>query len=188
STAGRGLQRAALWGGGCVISLSLLGWLLDRCTGWNWVSEPALHPVFAGLPRLSGSFSGSPERFGSYVVYWLTLLLAQPQLPRRHAGLALAGTALLLSMSYAWVGGLVLAAGHAPRLRRLALGAALLGVVVASVPIERGPCSEEVVGSCRALDVTHYLAIRLAPGQCRRLASAGRAITPYREAKRVSWL
>src|SRR6185295_383242 len=69
-----------------------------------------------------------------------------------------------------------------------ALGAALLGVVVASVPIERGPCSEEVVGSCRALDVTHYLAIRLAPGQCRRLASAGRAITPYREAKRVSWL
>ena len=182
------VRRAALWGGGLAISVSLLGWVLDRCTGWNWVSEPGQHPVFDGLPRLFGSFAGSPERFGSYVVYWLALVFASPLLPWRRALLALGALALLFSMSYALVGGLLLAAAHAPRLRGFALGAALLAVVAASVPITRGPASEEVFGSCRALDVSHYLAIRSAPGQCRRLSSAGRAITPYREAKRVSWL
>src|SRR4029078_12767488 len=98
------------------------------------------------------------------------------------ACLALGGVALLLSMSYAWVGGLLLAASRAPApLRRWAVGIALLAVLVASVPIVRGPESAELSGGCRTLDVSHYLALRLAPGRCRRIAREGRAVTAYQE-------
>lgn len=186
------VRRAAWLGGGSALGLGLLGWVLDLWMGSSRFSEHGLHPVFSGLPRLFGTFAGSPERLGSFTVYWLALVLATCAVEpawRRRGSLVLGGAALLLSMSYAWVGGMLLAASRVPgRLRRWAVGAALLAVLVASVPIVRGPESAESSGPCRALDVSHYLALRLAPGQCRRIARDGRALTAYREAKRVSWL
>jgi hypothetical protein len=186
------VRRAACWGGAAALGLGLLGWLLDLGTGSSRFSEHGLHPVFSGLPRLFGTFAGSPERLGSFTVYWLALVLAnsaaQPRACRRGL-LGVGAVALLLSMSYAWVGGMLLAGSRAPApLRRWAVGAALLAVLVASVPIVRGPESAELSGPCRTLDVSHYLALRLAPGRCRRIVSDGRAVTAYQEAKRVSWL
>jgi hypothetical protein len=189
---GVSVRQAALWGGAAALGLGVLGWALDLATGSSRFSEHGLHPVFSGLPRLFGTFAGSPERLGSFTVYWLAVVLATSRAEprwRRRGALALGGVALLLSMSYAWVGGMLLAASRAPaRLRRWAVGAALLAVLVASVPIVRGPESGELSGACRALDVSHYLALRLAPGRCQRIARDGRALTAYYEAKRVSWL
>ena len=192
------VRRAALWGGGLAISGSVAGWVLDQVTGHHWFSDPALHPLFDGLPRLFGTFAGSPQRQGSFVVYWLTLVLATPGAPwetelrrrtHHYASLGLGAIALLLSMSYAWMGALVLAAARAPqRLRAVALGVTLLAIVAASVPLTRGPRSAELAGPCRALDVSHYLALRIAAGQCRQVSESGRAITAYYEAKRVSAL
>jgi len=186
------VRRAAWVGGALALGLGLLGWALDLWTGSSRFSEHGLHPVFSGLPRLFGTFAGSPERLGSFTVYWLAMVLAgssDKSRRCRRGSLALGGVALLLSMSYAWVGGMLLAASRVPRrLRHWAVGAALLAVVCASVPIVRGPPSAELSGPCRALDVSHYLALRLAPGRCRRIAIEGRAVTAYQEAKRVSWL
>ncbi|HVZ31814.1 MAG TPA: hypothetical protein VG963_05280 [Polyangiaceae bacterium] len=186
------VRRAAWWGGGWALGLGLLGWAVDLCVGSSRFSEHGLHPVFSGLPRLFGTFAGSPERLGSFTVYWLALVLATgPRESRwcRQGALALGAAALLLSMSYAWVGGMLVAASRVPvRLRPWAVSAVLLAVLVASVPIVRGPESAELSGPCRELDVSHYLALRLAPRQCRRIAIGGRAVTAYQEAKRVSWL
>jgi hypothetical protein len=144
------------------------------------------------MPRLFGTFAGSPERLGSFTVYWLALVLSTSRAgPRwsRGGSLALGAAALLFSMSYAWVGGMLLAASRArARVRPWAVGAAVLTVLIASVPIVRGPESAELSGPCRGLDVSHFLALRLAPGRCRRIAVGGRALTAYQEAKRVSWL
>ncbi|MEY2935667.1 MAG: hypothetical protein RL033_6416 [Pseudomonadota bacterium] len=185
------LERAALAGGGLALGLSLLGWWLDRATGLSWFSDLAPHHVFAGLPRLFGTFGGSPQRCGSFAVYWLALLLAmRSSLPRRLWALALAvgASALLLSMSYAWLGGLVLAAVQLPRRWRTSmLVVAALAVGVASVPIHLGPESPPLRGPCPELDAQHLLAVYTGRGQCQRLSPSGRAITLYREAKRVSW-
>jgi hypothetical protein len=186
------VRRAARAGGALSLGLGLLGWALDLWMGSSRFSEHGLHPVFSGLPRLFGTFAGSPERLGSFTVYWLALVLAAPRDEPawgRRRSLVLGAVALLLSMSYAWVGGMLLAASRAPkRWRRGALAAVALAIVVASVPMLRGPAGAELSGRCRALDVSHYLALRLAPGRCQRIASAGRAVTAYREAQRVSWL
>lgn len=188
------LQRAALWGGGLALGLSLLGWGLDRATGLQWFSDSAPHHVFGGWPRLFGTLVGSPQRCGSFAVYWLALLLAVGPAPergqrlRRRLCLALAGCVLLLTLSYAWLGGAVLAAGHVVRRwRAVAVLAAALAVCAASVPIHVGPPSAELQGRCAELDARHLLAVRIARGQCRRLSFSGRALSLYWEAKRVSW-
>ena len=185
------LERAAFVGGGLALGMSVLGWWLDLATGLSWFSDPAPHHVFAGLPRLFGTLGGSPQRCGSFAVYWLVLLLARRgDLARRSWAVALTvGVgALLLSMSYAWLGGLVLAVAQVPRRWRTpALVAAALAVAAASVPIQLGPRSPPLRGACAELDAQHLLSVHTGRGQCQRLSPSGRALTLYSEAKRVSW-
>lgn len=188
------LERAALWGGGLALGLSVLGWGLDRATGLQWFSDTAPHHVFGGWPRLFGTLVGSPQRCGSFAVYWLALLLAarpasEPrQRLRRALALALGAAALSLTLSYAWLGGAVLAAGHVTRRwRGRALVAVALAVCAASFPIHVGPPSAELRGRCVELDARHLLAVRTGRGQCQRLSFSGRALSLYWEAKRVSW-
>jgi hypothetical protein len=122
-------------------------------------------------------------------LYLVVLSLATaPRLLSLVAGL-LSLIALALSMSFAWLGGALLAAWSAPRRLRVgALALVVAATLVASRPVLVGPVSAPRTGECDALDAEHYLVAPTAPGQCRRLSPDGRAITRYAEAKRAALL
>jgi hypothetical protein len=186
----RGLLQAALLGGALALGLALGGYTVDVVRGTHQFASSGSHPIFDGLPRLVATFGGSAQRAGNFAVYLLALALAAQdvaqRLVRRVAG-ALALAALVLSMSFAWLGGAALAALVLPeRWRRLGLGLLVLALLVASVPLLRGPESAAREGDCQALDAEHYLVVPRAPGQCLRLSDGGRAITRYAEAKRAA--
>jgi len=186
------VRRSALVGGTIALVASLAGWGADVALGLGKFSYEGAHPIFAQLPRLSGTFHGSPQRCGSFAVFYLcvVLSLAGTDTTRRRVlrwcG-AVGVLALLLSMSYAWVGGLMLAALAVPaRWRSRALTAAALVTLVASIPISIGPRSVAIQKGCHELDSDHYVVTVADPEHCTRPTRAGRAVTLYSEAKRAS--
>lgn len=128
------LEQIVAWGvrgGTWALGLSLVAYLVALWPG----SPPALdlfffrsaHPVFDGVPRVTGTMGTHAAWLGEYAVGLVALCLVDRQ-QGRTLPLLLGGLTLLLSFSFAWFGGLVLLAAWLRRERGARGSARVLGV------------------------------------------------------------
>jgi hypothetical protein len=114
------VERALVVGGLIAVAISAVGYALSFAVGaesflagFKFASD---NNVIDGWPRLTGTSGGQPERMGEHLVLLAAVLLARrARAPGRtpaieRAGLPLSAAALALTFSWAWVGGLTLAA------------------------------------------------------------------------------
>jgi hypothetical protein len=144
------------------------------------------HPIFPALPRMTGTFGTHAVWLGEYCILLLAVALgagkeAGSRLLRGGTALA-AASALLLSFSFAWLGGLVLAAAALLRhlsparsVRRIVwLGVAVVylaacWLVLVGMPLET---RVEAPRPCGELDRLHHVTRPTGPGRCAPVLSA----------------
>lgn len=184
----RRILRAAVIGGAASLTVGAIGFTAQLAGLAEGFALRQSHPVFDGLPRFTGTFGSSPQRLGQYLVTWLAIVAAS-DLVRRRALLVAGAAALAATMSFAWVGGLLLLVPVAHRRsRRLGWAAALAVVALTAVASHRmmvGPEGSPRTADCAALDVEHFIA-RVDDGRCTSIVRDGRRVTAYAEALRAS--
>ncbi len=111
-------------GGGLAAALiSLVGYIVvlltgDVVEGANSFIFVSKNPLFSYWPRLAGTFGISPQHLGEYQLVLLTVMLyyfgsdgISLAKWKKLVSITIAITLLLLTFSYAWIGGVVLGAG-----------------------------------------------------------------------------
>ncbi|HKO93300.1 MAG TPA: hypothetical protein VJU61_19225 [Polyangiaceae bacterium] len=185
---GARVQRGVLWGGGAALAVAVVGYLATL--GFGPIVRGAFvfrsqHPIFAQVPRMTGSFGAHAVWLGEYCLMLLAVAQgAGDSLCSRAARSSLgvvAAAALFLSFSFAWLGGGVLFAQSARFARwpgpwRHAAGAAFAGVfAVASWAVVVGGRVDPRVGdslhACSSLDTAHHIVRVESPGVCRPIVS-----------------
>jgi hypothetical protein len=204
SSQGRAVVEKALIAGGVIaVSVSLSGFIASviarnpspLVAGFHFASK---NNVIGGLPRLTGTSGGSPEHMAEYLVLLITVVvskLRENTSKRSLQALLLASTtALVATLSWAWVAGVTVAAGCVRKYRRLAWSLVVVFAVVMSLFVNFGTKTEEpFVGyrDCATLDVEHDVTIVSAkePERCRPVFATWPVRSPlkmYWEAKRTA--
>jgi hypothetical protein len=192
------LVKALLIGGLVATVVSLVGYAVMIASsrvgdGVNWFVFRGPNPVFQDWPRLSGTFGHSPQHMAEFLVVVLAFVLAgfDPAWSARRrwlrpVALGCVGLALLLTFSWAWVGGLAVVVGwwalastrtKAWRWAAVAivLAAAAAGSWVMNVGLPKADADEQASRTvpCGRLDVEHYatLATTRKPWMCRLTAT-----------------
>lgn len=200
-------------GGGMAVVVSLIGYLwvvlfANPATDDLPFALQTTHPVFAGLPRLTGTFGNSPQEMGELTVVFLAALwttsLDQPRRFLIRAGLAVGCVALLITFSSAWVAGLVLAAGLAIArwpgrpTRTLAPVAVAVAVIVTFVAMNFGPPTGRPTWArlrafpCDTGETEHFVtwSVDARANTCRQIPMTWpyrSVLTTYWQAKKTAW-
>jgi hypothetical protein len=191
------LVKALLIGGLVATVVSLVGYAVMIASsrvgdGVNWFVFRGPNPVFQDWPRLSGTFGHSPQHMAEFLVVVLAFVLAgfDPVWSARRRwlrpfALGCVSLALLLTFSWAWVGGLAVVVGWwalAPTRTKawrwaavaIVLAAALGGSWVMNVGFPTADAEEQASRAvpCKQLDVEHFasLATTRPPRMCRPVA------------------
>jgi hypothetical protein len=175
--------RGLLAGGALALTISVAGYALTLLGGLQLPAAFVFrspHPLFPGVPRLTGTFGAHAVWLGEYCLVLLAVSLgagqgAGPTALRAGAGAA-AALGLLLSFSFAWLGGLVLATRAAlsrwratSRIRRFAWAAVAVAHVVASGALLLGGPVDVAASEprpCAALDRLHHVTRPAGAGSC----------------------
>jgi hypothetical protein len=210
---GRQITLGLLWGGALALAISAVGYASAL---WANAGPPGAfvfqsqHPVFSGVPRLTGTLGRHAVWLAEYCLMLLTVALAAgerkgPPKLRRGVGIA-AGMGLLASFSFAWLGGWLLCI-YAWCERRARLGARSVATRRVGVALMLVPYAAAswwlVVGApvdalaaaqprpCQTVDGAHHVARRgPTPGDCQPILSASpypHRLTLYALAHRTAW-
>jgi hypothetical protein len=210
----RVVERGLVAGGLLAAAISIAGYALSFAApdgsflgGFRFASD---NNVIGGLPRLTGTSGGQPERMGEYLVLLVAVLLARRARAPGEAsaierlGLPLAIAALALTLSWAWAGGLALAAhalrsrlaGRPPAVRALPIVAAAVAVAAMALAVnlgapEEGARSSKAPVACESFDYQHDVTVHDPAwgDRCRRVFVTRPYEAPlklYLEAKRAA--
>ncbi|MDJ0761893.1 MAG: hypothetical protein QNJ97_02800 [Myxococcota bacterium] len=202
-------------GGVIALKLSLLGYLFMLSGGGfqdgvNPFVFTSTNPLFDRWPRLSGTFGHSPQYLGQYAVALLAVMLAYYTKGDARIGIwkwltvALTGVCLILTFSWAWIGGAIILAGfliqryHLAALWRTSIIAAVvIGTLAATwimniglpFPIEQRQEMDPI--PCAAFDTWHRVNAEYdgEPKMCQPMAAFWpyeRLQTTYLYAKRTA--
>lgn len=190
----RQLMAGVLVGGIVALSISAVGYALALSTSsrlaraFVFASE---HPLFPRLPRMTGTLGRHAVWLGEYCLMLLAVALAADERVgsrcMRISARVAAVVGLVASVSFAWLGGLVLAIGGWRRSRRGArassrvFGSVLLllafvysaGVFYMLVGAPIDPAAHAGTRRCRELDGAHHV-LRRGParGDCQAVLGA----------------
>jgi hypothetical protein len=162
-------------GGAATILVSLAGYfvLWGAPSGIRPFRYLGTHYLFPSVPRLSGTFGHSPQHFGEYLVFVMAAAGLWTGLGSRKGYwvLGLSSLALMLTFSWAWIGGLiVVTALVVPRLEsRRAMRTIILSIVCLlallgawlvnfGLPVSTASRGSAVV-DCRQADVDHHVTV-----------------------------
>jgi len=185
---GARVQRGLLLGGGAALAVAAVGYAATL--GFGSLLRGAFvfqsqHPVFARVPRMTGTFGTHAVWLGEYCLMLLAVVLGAGDQVCSRARRSLLGVAtavaLFASFSFAWLGGLLLFL-HGARFRcwpgpwRWGAGLAFAVVyavaswaVVVGLPVD--PEVSRIPQPCSSLDTAHHVVRVERPGWCRPIVS-----------------